>query len=90
MRWLRDDPAVATLMGLERVRSEDAFEGLPPEVLCHCCNGRKPNFTPRCSNASLPTGIPRLTPAIGHEQDALATWAADKFWTAGTTSHLGC
>jgi len=37
VRWLMDDPAVATLMGLERVRGEDALPRLAKNWILKVC-----------------------------------------------------
>ena len=61
VRWVMGDPAVATLMGMERVRGEDALPRLARGWIGKVCargrTVRKPNSTRRCRSVSLPTGI---------------------------------
>ena len=88
VRWLMDDPAVATLMALERVRGEDALprlaKGLDPESLREWMQRPQTELYAALPNHFIADWDSTVNTRYGHQEDAVVGYNPHK---RGRKSH---
>src|ERR1035437_3739846 len=88
VRWVMDDPAVATLMGLERVRGEDALprlaKGLDRESLRQWTNRPQTELSAALPERFIADWDSTVNTRYGHQEDAAVGYNPHK---RGRKSH---
>lgn len=88
VRWLSDDPAVATMMGMDRVRGEDALprlaQGLEPEKLRQWMNRPQVELYAALPERFIADWDSTVNTRYGHQEDAVVGYNPHK---RGRPSH---